>query len=228
MTRVLGRVSMSAVALAVVVLAAQVAEAQPGGGQGRGRGQRGFGGRGGANVVTIAANEQVQTMIAAKDEQKTKITEIRDKLQEDTQAAFTAAGDDFAAVIAENAKLTADAEGKVAAVLDATQNEKVLSILANVSGVQSLTNAQMQKNLKVTDEQKTKLTEVAAAAPRGGRRGMSEEEVAALDKQYTDVLSTEQQAAFAKLKTVQPVEDELAQQLRGRGGRGRGRRGGGN
>jgi Spy/CpxP family protein refolding chaperone len=224
---------MSAVALAVVVLAAQVAEAQPGGGQGRGRG-RGFGrGGGGANVVTVASNGDVQTLIAATDDQKTKITEIRDKLQEDTQAAFAnmQEGADFAAIQAENAKLTADAEGKVVAVLDATQNEKVLSILANVGGGPSLNNSQMQKHLKVTDEQKTKLTEVAAAnrgGGGGGRRGMSDEERAELDKQYTDVLNTEQQAAFAKLKTVQTVEDELMQQLRRGGGRGRGRRGGGN
>jgi Spy/CpxP family protein refolding chaperone len=222
------RVSMAVAGLAIVVLAAQVAEAQPGqgGGQGRGRGRGGFG-RGG-NVVTVASNAQVQTLIAATDAQKTQIGEVNTKLQEDQGALFQNAGEGGIDVNELN-KLVADAEAKVAAILDATQNSKVLSIMANVNGGQSLTNSQMQKHLKVTDAQKTQLTEVAAAnRGGGGRRGMSDEERAALDKQYTDVLTTEQQAEFAKLKTVQAVDDELAQQLRRGGGRGRGRRGGGN
>jgi Spy/CpxP family protein refolding chaperone len=228
MTR-LFRVSLAVAGLAIVVLAAQVAEAQPGqgGGQGRGRGRGGFG-RGG-NVVTVASNAQVQTLIAATDDQKTKIGEVSSKLQEDQGALFQNAGEGGIDVNELN-KLVADAEAKVAAILDATQNTKVLSIMANVNGGQSLTNSQMQKHLKVTDDQKSKLNEVAAAnRGGGGRRGMSDEERAALDKQYTDVLTTEQQAEFANLKAVQAVDDELAQQLRrgGRGG-GRGRRGGGN
>jgi hypothetical protein len=58
---------------------------------------------------------------------------------------------------------------------------------------------------------------------------MTPEEQAAQDKQYTDVLTTEQADAFAKLKAVQSVDEELATALRprGRGGRGGGRGGAG-
>lgn len=231
MTRFLGTASLAIAGLAIVVLAADLAEAQPGGG-GRGRGGRG---RGGANAVTLAANAEVQTLIAVSDAQKTQITEISEKLQSD-QAAIREAAADGPPDAAEIAKVTADAEAKIAAVLDASQNSKVLSILAQVLSGPSLNNSLMAKHLKITDAQKTKLTEVAAAnrggggggGGGGGRGGMTDEERAALEKQYTDVLTTEQQAEFAKLKAVQPVDEELMGQLRRGGGRGgRGGRGGG-
>jgi hypothetical protein len=235
---------MTAVALAVVVLSAGAAIAQdapPGGGRGgrgggfggggQGFGGGGRGGRGGLSTVSVASNEKVQGLISATADQKTKISEISTKLQEDQQAAIAGAADggDFAAIQAASAKLVAEAEDKVAAALDATQNTKVLSVLANVGGAQSLTNSQVAKHLKLTDEQKTKLAAIAPAGRGGGgggRRGMTPEEQAAQDKQYTDVLTTDQAAEFAKLKAVQSVDEELATELRPRGRGGRGGRGG--
>jgi Spy/CpxP family protein refolding chaperone len=241
MTRFLGKVSMTAVALAIVVVAAGVAVAQDepgagrggrGGGFGQGGGGRGGrGGRGGVTVVTVASNETVQGLITATADQKTKITEISSKLQEDQQAAIAGAADggDFAAIQTASAKLVADAEEKVAAALDAAQNTKVLGILANVAGAQSLTNSQIAKNLKLTEEQKTKLAAIAPAGRGGGggRGGMTPEEQAARDKEYTDVLTADQAAAFAKLKEAQAVSEELATELRPRGRGGRGGAGGG-
>jgi Spy/CpxP family protein refolding chaperone len=113
--------------------------------------------------------------------------------------------------------------------LDAAQNTKVLGILANVAGAQSLTNSQIAKNLKLTEEQKTKLAAIAPAGRGGGggRGGMTPEEQAARDKEYTDVLTSDQAAAFAKLKEAQAVSEELATELRPRGRGGRGGAGGG-
>lgn len=238
MTRILGRVSVTAVALAIVVLAAEIAAAQdaPGGGRqggGGGQGRGGGRGRGGqTSAVTVAANPQVQTLIAATDAQKTQITAINEDLTTKRQAVVEAAEGDFAAIATGTAKITAEAEEKVVAALDAAQNTKVLGILVNVLGGPSLTNSQVAKHLKITDPQKTKLEEVAAAnrgggGGGGGRRGMTDEERTAQEKLYTDVLTADQQAEYAKLKAAQAVDEELMQALRPRGRGGRGGGGGG-
>jgi hypothetical protein len=242
MTRLFGKVSMAALALAIVAVAAGVSAAQdePGrGGRGGGFGQGGGGGRGGrggrggqVSTVVIAANEKVQGLISATADQKTKITTISTELGTKQGELATASEGDFQAIAEGTRKLTSEAEDKVAAALDATQNTKVLSILANLQGAQSLTNAQIAKHLKLTEEQKTKLAAIAppgrgAGGGGGGARGgMTPEEQAARDKQYTDVLTTEQAAEFAKLKAVQAVDEELATELRPRGRGGRGGRGG--
>jgi len=250
MTRFAGRLSVAVAGLAIVVLVAQIAEAQGRGG-GR-RGGRGFG-RGGQNTVSLAANEQVQEVITFTDPQKTKITEISEKLAEDQQAAFPENGfgggggdfdpEAFAEYQTKVADLVAKAEAALTEAVDATQNVKLLSVLAQLRGGASLTDAAMATHLKVTPEQKTELAEVVAAntgrrgggrgfggGGRRGRGGLTAEEQAELDKQYTDVLTADQQAEFAKVKEAQELTDEQLQQLRGRrggGGRGRGGRGGG-
>jgi hypothetical protein len=229
MTRCLGKVSVAVAGLAIAVLCGQIAEAQGGGGgQGRGRGRGGFG----QTVATLAANAQVQELINATDVQKTKIAEINTKLSEDRAELFQSAGEAGpAAMQGDMAKLNADAEAKVAEALDAAQRTKVLSVLIQVSGGPALNSSELQKELKVTDAQKSQLAEVATAGRgRGQRRGMGDatpEEIAAQqaerDKPYLDLLTADQKAAWAKLKDAQPVEDEVLQQIR----RGRGRRGGG-
>jgi hypothetical protein len=233
MTRSLGNLSLAVVALATVVLSAQLAEAQGGGGQGR-QGRRGFGG--GQSSVALAANPQVQELLKLTDAQKTKVSEINDKLRTDRQELFQGGGGgEPGANLTEMAKLNADAEAKVAEALDATQNTNLLSVLIQVQGGPALANAQLAKELKLDDAQKSKVAELAGPGARrggGGMRDATPEERAAAqaerEKQFTDILTADQQSAYAKIKAAQTVDSELLQQLsRGGGGRRRGGGGGG-
>jgi hypothetical protein len=240
MNRYLGKVSLAAAGMAIVVLCAQLAEAQGGGGGGQGGGRGRRGGGFGTNAVTLASNAEVQTLLKLTDAQKTKITEINNKLRADRQELQSGGGGPE--MFAEMQKMNADAEAKVAEALDATQNTNLLSILVQASGGPALNNSLVAKHLKLTDAQKTQVGELAAPGRGGGgfRRGgggggggepPTPEQLAAQraerDKPFIDLLTADQKTEWGKLEKAQAVGDELLQQLR-QGGRGRrGGRGGG-
>src|SRR4029079_7188941 len=118
-------VSMAVAVLAIVALCAPFADAQGGGGQ---RGQRGPGGRGGGfgpTYVSIATNADVQALIKATEEQKTKLAAVNTKLNEDRQA-LRGGGGDPATMATDIAKMNADASTKAAEALDSAQNTNVL------------------------------------------------------------------------------------------------------
>ncbi len=229
---------MAIAVLAIVALCAPLADAQPGGGgfggggggQGRGRGQRGFGrGGGGASYAAVASNAEVQTLIKATDDQKAKITAINEKLTTDRQDLLQGGFSDT--TLADMAKLNGDAGAKVAEALDDAQNKSVLSLLAQSAGGPAIADAQMQKYLKITDDQKTKLAGIMPQ--RGaGRRGQDQtpEEIAAAqterDKPYLDVLTADQKSAWEALLKAQQAPEELITSLRRGGGFGRGGGGG--
>jgi len=243
MSRFFSRVTLATAAVAIVVLCAQIADAQGGGGgggrqggrQGGRAGGRGFGQQ---SVVSLAANPTIQELVKVTDAQKTKIEEANTKMTTARTELFQGGGGgDPAEMAAEMQKLTTTADEAAAAALDEAQTTKVLSALIQVSGGAAANNAILQKRLKVTDEQKTKLTAAAANRGGGGRgmRGATPEEIAAAqaerDKTFTDVLTADQKAEWAKIKDALKLTDEQLAGLRGGGargaGRGRGRNGGG-
>jgi Spy/CpxP family protein refolding chaperone len=161
MSRIPGRVLWTVGALTVVVAMAQVAEAQR---EGRRGGGRGFGGRGGfgpISAVQLADAEEVQAALKLTEDQITKVDEINDQLRDDRRELFQGGGGgDFRAMREEMEKLNTEASAKLAEVLDAGQQKRLMGIQIQVNGAEMLLDAAVAKELNVTEDQKAKLEEV--------------------------------------------------------------------
>lgn len=134
-----------------------------GGGQRRG----GFGMQN--DPVQLTGREDVQKDLALTDDQKTKLTDLREKAQqkrqEARQAAMEAAGDDreagMKAMQAANAKITEEMSKELATILTPDQVKRLKEILIQISGVSIVTtNKEIQTDLTITDEQKTKFADL--------------------------------------------------------------------
>jgi Spy/CpxP family protein refolding chaperone len=212
---------------------AQVAEAQREGGRRGGRFGRG-GGFAISSVQLVAQAEEVQAALNLTDEQKTKVEEIDDQLREDRRDLFQQGGGDFRAMRDEMEKLNQEASAKLAEVLDEGQQKRLMGILIQVNGASSLLDTAVAKELGVTEDQKTKLSEVRDENMDAMREAMrdlrdqdlSREEIGAKmqelrtesDKKFLAVLTPAQQTQYEELKG-DPVEIDRSQ-FRGFGGRG--------
>jgi Spy/CpxP family protein refolding chaperone len=237
MSRIPGRVLWTVGALTVVVAMAQVAEAQR---EGRRGGGRGFGGRGGfgpISAVQLADAEEVQAALKLTEDQITKVDEINDQLRDDRRELFQGGGGgDFRAMREEMEKLNTEASAKLAEVLDAGQQKRLMGIQIQVNGAEMLLDAAVAKELNVTEDQKAKLEEVRDEnrqammdareefqdLEREERRAKQQEMRAEADKKLLAAISSEQQTQFEALKG-EPVEIDRSQF----GGFGGGRGGGG-
>jgi Spy/CpxP family protein refolding chaperone len=133
-----------------------------GGGQRRGFGMQN-------DPVQLTGREDVQKDLALTDDQKTKLTDLREKAQqkrqEARQAAMDAAGDDreagMKAMQAANAKITEEMSKELATILTPDQVKRLKEILIQISGVSIVTtNKEIQTDLSITDDQKTKFADL--------------------------------------------------------------------
>ena len=240
MSRIPGRVLWTVAALAIFVAMAQVAEAQREGGRrggGRGFGRGGFGPI--SAVQLVADAEEVQTALNLTADQKTKVDEINDQLRDDRRELFQGGGGgggDFRAMRDEMEKLNTEAATKLAEVLDAGQQKRLMGIQIQVNGAEMLLDAAVAKELNVTDDQKSKLEEARDEnrqammdareemqdLEREERRAKQQELRTEADKKLLAALTSEQQSQYEALKG-EPVEVDRSQF----GGFGGGRGGGG-
>lgn len=186
MRRYLG---FSLAALVVCLMAGNEAMAQ--GGRG---GRGGFGGGFGGGVTFLVQNEQVQKELKITDEQKTKLKEIADA----SRPQRGAGGGGGAArgtppteeQLAEMRKRAEETAAKVAGVLTADQNARLKQIQLWQQGTRALTaNADLAKELALTDEQKSALKTITDESDKkrrelggGGRNASAEERTAAREK----------------------------------------------
>ncbi|MGC4006904.1 MAG: hypothetical protein QM811_28775 [Pirellulales bacterium] len=188
-----------------IMLSAQSVFAQRQGGQ-RPGGQGGFGGQGGQNG--LISMEAVQKELGITSEQKEKITKT-------TEEARTAGREGFGgfrdASEAERAKMMEkmqaarkETQTKIEALLTTEQKTRLRNCPFQEMGTRALRTEEVQAELKLSDEQKKKLDVVSAAGRQnaGGDRPQrpTAESMAAREKQYLDVLTSDQQAAFEKMK----------------------------
>lgn len=145
--------------IVIVAVAALVGSAMAQGGGGGGRGQRGGGGN--MNSPTGMLNRaDVQKDLGISEEQKTKLTEIRSGMRQKMQDARQAAGDDRAAQQAAMAKLGEESAKEINAVLTPDQQKRLKEIFIQVRGTQAVLNTEVQKDIEITDEQKTKIVDL--------------------------------------------------------------------
>jgi Spy/CpxP family protein refolding chaperone len=241
MIRNLRTIWLAAFAATAVLALSQIAEAQ----QGEGRsGPRGPGGQrvmrgnsgagfGAGSAVRLAAIPEVQKALKLSKDQKKEIEEINDELR-----------DGFRKLLQEGGaregmqKVNEDAAAKLAEVLDDDQEKRLRGITIQLTGASAvMVDAELAKQLKITDEQKTRLEEIqqsnmramseafrAGGVPDEGRRGKFEELRAEGQKKLLDVLTSEQQDQLNSLKGEEVKIDIM--RLRG-GGSGDRTRGGG-
>lgn len=225
--RVAGRGWEIAAALMAVGLMVQVLLAQPGEGR-RGRGPGGgFGGP--PTPVRLLGIKEVQDALKLTDEQKTKITELNEKVREELRAAMQDGGGRE-----KVQKMMDETTAKVKEILDEGQQKRLLGIFIQVNGANSVSNPEVAKELNLTDEQKKKIEEIrqknmdsmrelfqGARDQEGGREAIREKAEKLRDeesKAILAVLTEVQQKQLEELKG-EKVDVDLSR-LRGFGGPG--------
>jgi hypothetical protein len=156
-----------AISLAVTAFHAQTAFAQ-----------RFFGSRTNT-LVSLAANDAVQKDLGVSGDAVARLNTLGDEYRTASQKVFTALGIDYSAIsdlpaleraaemkkVSEktaevNRKLTADFAPKLAEVLSPAQVHRLKQIQLQASGIDVWTEPEFAKELVLTDEQTTKLTEL--------------------------------------------------------------------
>ncbi len=252
MMRSLRVVSIAVVSLAALALA-DTAWAQPGpgpGGRGPGFG-RGMFGRSVSMMYGMLLNSPtVQKDLNLVDDQKTKIKEITDKADAARRELFSGMRDltpeERQAKFTENLKKMQDMGEKTAkdieGVLLPDQIKRLKGLALQQMGTMALLDKGVQKDLKLSDDQASKIQTIGTESMTKLREkmqdlrdsGASQDEIrkAADDarkegeKKAMDVLTADQKTAFDQMKgkTLKIPRSEL--RMPGFGGRG-GRRGGG-
>lgn len=150
------------IAISSLLVLVAIASAQGGGGGG-GRGQgRGFG-RGMNNSPTGVLNRaDVQAEIKLTDEQKKKLQELRDKQQQEMRDMFQNAGGGMDRT--EMQKMMQERQAKTDketnAILTPEQQKRLYEVWIQIAGNRALLNDTVQKDLKLSDDQKKKIKDL--------------------------------------------------------------------
>lgn len=227
---------------------------EQGGRRGRGGfGGGGFGGGGFGGGGGLLRNEQIQKELSITDEQKTKIQAVYDEAR--AARGDAGRGGDFRSMseeertklFAERQKQSEETSKKAEALLNADQAKRYKEISIQLRGVSALTDAEVAKELKLSDDQVNTLKlindelskqrrEMFAGGRGNGVADQSREDrmkafeamrtkMQTMQKDADDeslaVLTADQRSQFEKLKGTK-FELDLSQFRRG----GRGRDGG--
>jgi hypothetical protein len=136
-------------AVSAAALLASPVFAQPPGG-GRGMMQRG----GGGGIGALLGNASVQEELKLDDKQKEKIREFASKQREARQGFQDLSQDERAEKMRE---MTKQAEAFAKETLTADQHKRIKQIVLQQAGIGAFMMEDVQKELKLTDEQKDKI-----------------------------------------------------------------------
>ena len=140
------RPTLMCVALALAAVIVGTAFAQPG-----------FFGGGGVSPAQLVMNKGVQEELKLTDEQKEKAAKINEDLRGKMREAFQNAAGDFEKVREEMQKLNAAAAKPINEMLKPEQAKRLKQIELQVAGFNALSREDVQKELKLTDKQKTEI-----------------------------------------------------------------------
>jgi len=148
--------------------------------QGGGQGRRG-GFRNQGDPLQLTSREDVQKDLALTDDQKTKLTDLRDKTQQKMREAMTAArdsaGDDREAMMKAMqsimAKMSEANQKELATILSADQVKRLKEIAIQFVGVSIVANNKdVQKDLEITDDQLAKIKDLQTRQQAAMREAM--------------------------------------------------------
>lgn len=214
----------------------------PGGMRGPGGGPGGFSGMGsrrapgGGGVIGLLSDSEAVSTLQLTDQQVQRLEEIAESARPDRESMFSRFAGMREASPEEREKMMQDvraemeetrekAEKQVAEVLTSEQKAKLPPILIEEMGLRALQSDMIAEQLKVTDDQKSKIEEILTSgqdSPFGGPRMSSEEREAQRAEQTEKVLGvlTDEQKAV-----VQPALEKRAEGEENRDGRSRSDRG---
>jgi hypothetical protein len=145
------RLTLTLLAVALAALIVGTAFAQPG---------RGFGPFGGATPSVLVANKGVQEELKVTDEQKTKLGKINEEMAAKRREAFQDAAGDFEKIQEVMRKLNDTAAKAINEVLQPEQSKRLKQIELQVAGFNAFSREDVQKDLKLTDKQKTEVQDI--------------------------------------------------------------------
>lgn len=193
----------SLLALALVALTASPALAQRGGGGGFGGGMMGGG-------AMLLSNAGVQDELKLTDDQKSKVNDLAEKAREKARDAFQ--GLEGQERMAKVRELNADTMKSAAEILKPEQVARLKGIQYQAQGVGAFQDEELQKALKLTDDQKSEMASIARESmekARDARESAGDDREAAMAKmreirkdalaKAESKLNAEQKAEFAKL-----------------------------
>lgn len=142
-------VRMAAMTALVMVTALAMAQ---------GRGQGGMMRMGGMGGKTqLLSRDDVKKDLALTSEQETKLDDLRQAQRDKMREAMQGAGGDMEAMRETMTKMMKESEKATLAVLTADQNKRLKEIWVQLTGNGVIMDEEMQKELGVTAEQKTKI-----------------------------------------------------------------------
>lgn len=160
--------------------------------------QRGFG-RGMGGGAQLLRRPEVQAELKLTDDQKTKVTEMLQKLRESQQARFQDLRD---ASPEERQKIMTDMQAEqmkqVNAILNTDQQKRFKEISLQQQGYSALAQPAVADELKLTDDQKSKLKDILQKQQEsmreifqsaGGDRAAAQEKMQTLRKETDDKIA---------------------------------------
>lgn len=162
-------------------------------------------------TVQLAQLEEVQTELKLTDEQKTKVATLNDDLAEERRAAREGAGGDFEKMRKEITLLNAEFTKEFNELLDDAQKKRAQEIYLQVNGPLAVTDEAVAAELKLTDDQKTKLEQSLTDSRTKmfsefqGLQSLSEEERAA---KINELIQSRDEGLLAVLDEAQKKQLE--------------------
>lgn len=194
--------SIKLVAVAALVVLGAVALAQGGQGGGRqGGGRFGMmGGRGGGGPASIVSIPEVQTEIGLNDDQKKKLQEFQDKQREEQRARMEemrnsgggGGGFDMEAMRKQQAEQQAKSEKAIKEILTEAQWKRTYEIWVQNQGNRAILNEQVQKDLALTDDQKSKIKDLQTKQQEAGQAMMEKMRNGEIQREEIQDLMTKQ------------------------------------
>jgi transcription termination factor NusB len=205
-------------------------------GQRGGRGGFPGGGFGGGQTTVFSAlrAEAVQKELAITEDQKTKLSELGDKVSTARREAYSGFGggggerpsreemEKRTAEIREKTdKINADNKPALAAILSADQMTRLEQIVLQVKGAEALNEKDLQAKLMVTEEQKGKLASITkefgdkiSATIQRPEGGQFDREAFRAGMEKREAIAKERDAALVAVLT--PAQAEQLDMLKGK------------
>ncbi len=170
--------------------------------QGGGKGRGGGFGRGGLSPITVVKVEGVQADLQLDQGQKDKLASL-EATQIDRQAMADLSQEDRQKKVAE---IRAGDLKKVDEILLPPQRERLAEIMLQLEGPRALVRPEVATKLKLTDDQKSKLTELfqpgqgGFGGGQGGGQGGFAAAMEELNKKAMDILTADQRDQYTKMQ----------------------------
>jgi len=162
--------------------------------------------------VVLAQLDEVAKDLKLTDDQKKKVVELDDKLNEERRALWEDAAGDFDSIREPMNKLNAEIAADFVKELDDAQKTRLAQLFVQANGPAALFDPTVAAELKITDEQSEKLTDLRNANRMAFQdvdwQNITPEEAAkeidtmidTQNKEYSAVLTDEQRTAFEKMQ----------------------------